>query len=202
MTSMSANAGPLPERVDRAAQERIAAGTYQTVVFGVAHGDKSVVVTFGKLDNDRAPDGNTVYEIGSVTKTFTATLLARAVLSGRMTLDTPAAQLLPDFKIPSRGGKEITLSELGTHHSGLPRMPSNFLPRDAANPYADYDAAKLKVFLAGYELPRDPGAACSRLSRAGCVGPLCGEWSQGGGERCRFRWHIETDAGRRRSCEH
>jgi serine-type D-Ala-D-Ala carboxypeptidase/endopeptidase len=104
----------------------------------------------------RRADGDTVYEIGSVTKTFTATLLAQAVLSGRVTLDTPVARILPDFKIPSRGGKEITLGELGTQHTGLPRMPSNFLPRDVDNPY---DAPKLKAFLAGYQLPRDPGAS-------------------------------------------
>src|SRR5437588_859168 len=157
--SMSANAGVLPERVEKAAQERIAAGTHQTLVFGVVDGDNSEVVAFGKLDNGAAPDGDTVYEIGSVTKTFTATLLAQAVLSGRVTLDTPVAQLLPDFKIPSRGGKEITLGELATQHSGLPRLPSNLLPKDAANPYADYDVAKLKAFLAEYELPRDPGAS-------------------------------------------
>src|SRR5258707_10206030 len=159
MTSMSANAGLLPERVEKAAQEGIEAGTYQTLVFGVVDGDKSEVEVFGKLDDGKAPDGDTIYEIGSVTKTFTATLLARAVLSGRVTLDTPVTQLLPDFKIPSRSGKEITLGDLGTQHSGLLRMPSNFLPRDLANPYADYDAAKLKAFLAGYRLPRDPGAS-------------------------------------------
>ncbi len=158
MTGMPANAGLLPERVEKAAQERIAAGTYQTLVFGAVDGDKSEVVAFGKLDDGKVPDGDTVYEIGSVTKTFTATLLARAVLSGRVTLDSPVAQLLPDFKIPSRGGKDITLGLLATQYSGLPRMPSNFLPRDPANPYADYDAAKLKAFLAGYRLPRDPGA--------------------------------------------
>jgi serine-type D-Ala-D-Ala carboxypeptidase/endopeptidase len=156
---MPANAGLLPERVEKAAQDRIAAGSNPTLVFGVVDGDNSEVVAFGKLDNDKVPDGDTVYEIGSVTKTFTATLLARAVLSGRVTLDTPVAQLLPDFKIPSRGGREITLGELATQHSGLPRLPSNFLPRDPANPYADYDAAKLKAFLAQYELPRDPGAS-------------------------------------------
>jgi serine-type D-Ala-D-Ala carboxypeptidase/endopeptidase len=157
--SMSANAELLPERVGKAAQERIAAGTYQTLVFGVVDGDKSEVVAFGSLDSGRAPNGDTVYEIGSVTKTFTATLLARAVLSGRVTLDTTVGQLLPDFKIPSRGGKEITLGDLATHHSGLPPVPSNLLGTDPSNPYADYDAAKLKAFLAGYALPRDPGAS-------------------------------------------
>jgi hypothetical protein len=76
-----------------------------------------------------------------------------------VTLDTPVAELLPDFKIPSRGGKEITLGGIGTQYSALPRLPSNLLPKDGANPYVDYDAAKLKAFLAGYELPRDPGAS-------------------------------------------
>ena len=77
-----ANAGLLPERVEKAAQERVAAGMVQTLVFGVVDGDKSEVVAFGRLDDGKAPDGDTVYEIGSITKTFTATLLARAVKPG------------------------------------------------------------------------------------------------------------------------
>src|SRR5262249_13837151 len=89
----------------------------------------------------------------------TATLLARAVVSGRVTLDTPVAQLLPGVKVPSRGGKEITLGALATQRSGLPRLPSNLQPKDPADPYAGYDAPKLEAFLAGYELPRDPGAS-------------------------------------------
>ena len=148
MTSISANAGLLPERVEKAAQERIAAGIYQTLVFGVVDGDKSEVVVFGELDDGKAPDGDTVYELASATKTFTGTLLAHAVLSGRVTLDTPVAKLLPDFKIPSRGGQEITLEHLATHHAGLPREG-----------LGDYRAAKLKAYLAAYQLPRDPGAA-------------------------------------------
>jgi D-alanyl-D-alanine-carboxypeptidase/D-alanyl-D-alanine-endopeptidase len=153
-----AHAGPLPERVEKAARDRVAAGIHQTLVFGVVDGGNTEVVAFGTLDGGKAPDGDTVYEIGSITKTFTATLLAEAVLAGRVTLDTPVAQLLPDFKIPSRGAKEITLGLLGTQHSGLPRVPSNLLPKDAGDPFADYDVAKLKAFLAGYQLPRDPGA--------------------------------------------
>jgi D-alanyl-D-alanine-carboxypeptidase/D-alanyl-D-alanine-endopeptidase len=159
MMSRPAGAGPLPERVESAALERIAAGINQTLVFGVVDGDNSEVVAFGKLDDGKTPDGDTVYEIGSITKTFTATLLAQTVLSGRVKLDTPAAKLLPDFKIPSRGGMQITLEELGTQRSVLPREPSNMASKDPANPCADYDAARLKAFLAEYQLPRDPGAA-------------------------------------------
>ena len=60
MTSVSANAGLLPERVEKAAQERIAEGTYQTLVFGVVDGERSEVAAFGKLDDGSAPDGDTV----------------------------------------------------------------------------------------------------------------------------------------------
>jgi Domain of unknown function (DUF3471) len=65
MRCVPANAALLPERVEKVAQERIAAGTYQTLVFGVVEDDKSEVVTFGKLDNGEAPDGDTVYYVGA-----------------------------------------------------------------------------------------------------------------------------------------
>src|ERR1700760_3069434 len=105
MTAVSGRAGVLPERVEKAAQERIAAGFYQTLVFAVVDGDKSEIVTFGRLDDGKAPDGDTVYEIGSITKTFTAALLAKSVRAGQVTLETPVAQLLPDAKLPERNGK-------------------------------------------------------------------------------------------------
>lgn len=159
IASTQAQAGALPERVVQAVNASIADGRYQTVVFGVIDGDRSAVQTFGKLDNGKAPDGDTVYEIGSITKTFTATMLAQEVLSKHVTLETPVSKLLPDFTIPSRAGKPITLGDIGTQRSGLPRMPANFSPKDSANPYADYDAAMLRAFLAGYNLPRDPGAS-------------------------------------------
>jgi serine-type D-Ala-D-Ala carboxypeptidase/endopeptidase len=55
MTTICANAGLLPKSVANAAQERIAAGTYQTLVFGVVDGDKSEVTAFGKLEGGKAP---------------------------------------------------------------------------------------------------------------------------------------------------
>src|SRR5205807_323931 len=98
-------------------------------------------VSYGiKSDADpTAPDANTVFEIGSVTKTFTATLLALDVEHGDVKLDDPVQNLLPDRKLPhGKGDKPITLGQLSTHSSGLPRMPSNFFPADPGNPYADY----------------------------------------------------------------
>ncbi|HMA40670.1 MAG TPA: serine hydrolase [Gemmatimonadales bacterium] len=100
-----------------------------------------------------------VFEIGSITKVFTATILADMVSRGQVRLDDPVAQLLPaTVKVPSRDGRRITLLDLATQSSGLPRLPTNFAPKDSANPYADYGDQQLYDFLSGYELPRDPGA--------------------------------------------
>lgn len=159
IASAQAHAAALPDRIVEAAKASIADGIYQTLVFGVVNGDDSAVISFGNLDDGKAPNGDTVYEIGSITKTFTGTLLAQQALSGRVTLDTPVSKLLPDFTIPSRDGKQITLGEIGTQHSGLPRLPSNLFPKNITNPYADYGSAKLKAFLADYHLPRDPGTS-------------------------------------------
>jgi serine-type D-Ala-D-Ala carboxypeptidase/endopeptidase len=154
--SVSVQAALLPERIAKAAQDYVDAGEYPALVIAYVDGDKSEIEAFGKLDNGSGPDANTVFEIGSITKTFTATLLALDVQSGKRKLDQPVAELLPGFKVPSRNGKSITLLDLADQHSGLPRLPSNLAP-DAANPYATYDATKLKSFLSSYVLTRDPG---------------------------------------------
>lgn len=100
-----------------------------------------------------------VFEIGSITKVFTAGVLAAMVARGQVHLDDPVAQLLPaNVKVPSRNDRRITLLDLATQSSGLPRLPTNLAPRDSSNPYADYGEAQLYGFLSGYELPRDPGA--------------------------------------------
>ena len=104
-------------------------------------------------------NGDTLFEIGSVTKVFTALLLADAVQRGEVALTDPVAQYLPpNTKVPERGGKKITLQDLATHTSALPRLPSNLAPKDPTNPYADYTVAQLYDFLSTYELPRDIGA--------------------------------------------
>ncbi|HEV2670005.1 MAG TPA: serine hydrolase [Gemmatimonadales bacterium] len=105
-------------------------------------------------------DSAQVFEIGSITKTFTATVLADMALRGEVRLDDPVAQYLPaTVHVPSRNGKQITLLDLATQSSGLPRLPTNLAPRDSANPYADYSVDQLYAFLSGYQLTRDIGAA-------------------------------------------
>lgn len=131
-------------------RERVAAGMMKETAVGVINA-KGEVTTFG-------PAG-TVYEIGSITKVFTAVLLADMVERGEVALTDPVGKFLPEgVKVPERGGKQITLLDLVTHTSGLPRLPTNLQPKDVANPYADYTVADLYTFLNGYVLPRDIGA--------------------------------------------
>lgn len=100
-----------------------------------------------------------VFEIGSITKVFTGSVLADMVSRGEVRLEDPVATFLPaTVTIPSRNGRQITLLDLATQTSGLPRLPGNLAPRDSSNPYADYTVRQLYDFLSGYTLPRDVGA--------------------------------------------
>jgi CubicO group peptidase (beta-lactamase class C family) len=113
----------------------------------------ATAITGGQPVNERS-----IYEIGSVTKVFTALALADMVRRGEVALDEPVQRLLPEGStVPSRNAKEITLRLLSAQRSGLPRLPANLSPRDPQNPYADYDGEHLLDFLRGYTLPRDPG---------------------------------------------
>jgi D-alanyl-D-alanine-carboxypeptidase/D-alanyl-D-alanine-endopeptidase len=125
----------------------------------VTRGGPVVYETAGKLDDGKSANEHTVFEIGSVTKTFTATILASMVLDGSVRLDDPVQKYLPpDVHMPQRNGKVITLLDLATHHSGLPRMPDNMHAQNLADPYAGYDKAQMYEFLNKLSLTRDPGA--------------------------------------------
>ena len=120
-------------------------------------------IVVGLLDKGRrliavGVDVDDVFEIGSITKVFTASILADMVARGEVRLDDPVAKYLPSSAhIPSRNGRQITLLDLATQSSGLPRMPSNFTPRDSTNPYADYTVQQMYAFLSGYQLTHDIG---------------------------------------------
>jgi CubicO group peptidase (beta-lactamase class C family) len=130
------------------------------IVVGIVDANGSSIISCGKMDNgtDQEVNGDTLFEIGSITKTFTALLLQDMIERGQMKLDDPVAKYLPaSVKMPTRNGKEITLLQLATHTSGLPKMPDNFNPRRADNLAADYTVEKMYAFLSRYKLTRDPG---------------------------------------------
>ena len=125
----------LSERIDA---ERQGVG----IVVGVIDADGRRIVAHGvaAAGDDRPLDGDTVFEIGSITKTFTALLLADMAQRGELALDDPAAEFLPrGVTMPERGDQQITLNQLATHVSGLPRWPSDITsgdgaPKDWTNP--------------------------------------------------------------------
>jgi CubicO group peptidase (beta-lactamase class C family) len=134
--------------------------TNSCMVIGLVDEGGSRVFSAGKLDNgtDAKADGDTVFFIGSVSKTFTALLLQVAVERGEMKLDEPVAKYLPrSVRMPARGGKEITLLHLATHSSGLPVNPDNMTGATEKEQYEGYTVEQMYAYLAGCTLSRDPG---------------------------------------------
>lgn len=131
-------------------------------VVGIVDAEGRRYFTYGgsASDSSAAVDSTTIFEIGSVTKTYTALLLADLVTREIVTLDTPVQALLPDsVDVPAFEGQPITLRHLATHHSGLPRVPDNLLSSatNPFDPYAAYSTDDLYAFLNSYTLPRAPG---------------------------------------------
>jgi len=144
----------LQQRID---QEKQSIG----IVVGVIDESGNRIIAYGHQDqkNSSLVDGNTLFEIGSITKVFTTLALAKLVEQGTLKLGDRISTLLPDaVKAPTRNGQEISLLDLATHTSGLPRLPDNFVPADMSNPYVDYSVEQLYAFLSSYQLPRDIGS--------------------------------------------
>lgn len=131
------------------------------IVVGVIDPQGRRVIAYGSpaKGDPHVLNGDTIFEIGSVTKVFTSLLLADMVEHGQVSLTDPASKYLPpSVKMPAHAGRVITLEDLATHTSGLPRLPSNLKPADANNPYSDYSLEQLYEFLSSYQLTRDIGA--------------------------------------------
>jgi CubicO group peptidase (beta-lactamase class C family) len=109
-------------------------------------------------NSQRPYDEHTAFEIGSVTKTMTAALLAEFIARGEVALSDPIAKLLPPgTPVPSFNGREITIADIVTHTSGLPAIPPNYRPPDINNPYAGASERDLLDALAATRLTREPG---------------------------------------------
>jgi serine-type D-Ala-D-Ala carboxypeptidase/endopeptidase len=133
-------------------------GKNMGMVIGIVDEHQSRVFGAGSLDNGTSEqmNGDTIFEIGSITKTFTALLLQDMVERGEMKLDDPVAKYLPaSVSMPTHNGKQITLLNLAAQDSGLPFNATN-LP-SGENPFANYTSENLYTFLSGYTLTSDPG---------------------------------------------
>ncbi len=155
-----ASAADLRQQIDSLAQPLIEDGTAVGFVVGIVRDGQTQIFGYGETvkGSQTVPDGDTLFEIGSISKVFTCSLLADMVERGLMKLDDPVQQYLPDdVKMPVAEGQPIKLVDLATHTSGLPRLPDNLRPADLTNPYADYGDQQLFAFLNGHKLSRPPG---------------------------------------------
>lgn len=133
------------------------------LVVGCLAGGEQRVAGYGRCRTGAqdTPDGGTIFEIGSITKVFTGLLLADLAEQGLVGLDEPLASYLPSsVRVPTRGGRQITLGDLASHAGGLPRDPKGMLGRwlgDRRNPYEGLSVEELYAGLARTKLRRRPG---------------------------------------------
>jgi D-alanyl-D-alanine-carboxypeptidase/D-alanyl-D-alanine-endopeptidase len=126
------------------------------IVVGILDGRGRRIVAYGNMarDDTRPLDGDTIFEVGSITKVFTSLLLMDMAQKGEVSVTDSIARYLPaGVKAPERNGRTITLQDLATHRSGLPNEPPNII-----NPFGGYTAQQLYDFLGSYRLPQDTGS--------------------------------------------
>jgi CubicO group peptidase (beta-lactamase class C family) len=135
------------------------------IALGIIRGGKQYFFGFGESRPGQPVERKTIFEIGSLTKTFTGLLLADAVLKGKVGLDDVANTHLPArLRLPSRNGKEITLRHLATHRSGLPdgtrSMMTDAIGMVMGNPQPmSISMSDLETWLTTATLDNDPGEA-------------------------------------------
>ncbi len=161
--------GAAPDRaaVDELVKPFLKDKPYLALVVGITWPAGHHVLGYGEVTLEgkkQAPDAATIFEIGSITKIFTGTLLADQVLGGVVRLDDPVQKYLPgDLVVPRRDDRDITLLHLATHTSSLPVQPpylglQALLSKDPANPYAHYDQSRLRKTLEDLKLTRPLGS--------------------------------------------
>lgn len=132
-------------------------------VVGIIDQDGKRIISHGTLsvDDDTPVDGDTVFDIGSITKVFTALLLSDMAQRGEVALGDPWTDHVPAERTRLRapGTGRITLTDLATHTSGLPLRPDNLVSKDPDNKYAGYTPDALYQYLSDFSPPRDPGSA-------------------------------------------
>ena len=130
----------------------------KSIIAGIIDANGRQIISAGVISdkNPKPPEENTIYEIGSITKSFTGLLLAEMSLKKELNYNDPISKFLPKtIKTPNRNGKEITLLNLSANRSGLPREPFNLDPKKLDNRFQDYTIKKLYDYISTVELNWD-----------------------------------------------
>jgi CubicO group peptidase (beta-lactamase class C family) len=151
----SANAAAsddLRSRVDAIVAQHLGQGAVASLAIGIHERGRESTFFYGDAGRDLgAPTADTLFELGSLTQVFTATILAALVERGLVRLEDPLQQFVPrGITVPSFEGRAIRLIDLATHTSGLP--PD--IPRQGAV----LTLERMWEFVNAYKLGRAPGS--------------------------------------------
>ena len=135
--------------------------TNAAMVIGLVDANGTQFYGYGKTSNATnatTVNENTLFDIGSITKTFTTTLLDDMVSRGIVKLDDPIEKYLPPtVRVPTYNGSEMTLEHLATHTSGLPDYPPNLQVSNITT-YPNYTREQMYQSLSKVILTRPPGS--------------------------------------------
>lgn len=154
----------LPDRAATMAATYLKKRPRAALVIGLFNRGETWVGGFGAFARDGnsiTPNGDSIYEIGSITKVFTGIALADLAERGVVEVIDPVGKHMAGLDLPEDGRGNITLKQLATHRSGLPRLPKNFWDvvgdhRD--NPYANYSLENLFADFKSVKLNHPPGS--------------------------------------------
>ena len=153
----------LEKRVDSVARQYINKVNTVGLCIGILKDGKITAYGYGETEkgNKQLPTAKTIFEIASITKTFTATLLAWYVNEKKLSLSDPITKYLPDSVAANPAIQSITVQMLSNHTSGLPRLPDNLVLNgpDSLNPYKYYSKDMMYSWLKTCNLQSKPGEA-------------------------------------------
>jgi CubicO group peptidase (beta-lactamase class C family) len=151
----------IDKKVDSVARTYIQKANTVGLCIGVIDHGNIGTYSYGETvkGNGKIPNSDNFFELGSITKTFTAILLAWYVNEGKVKLRDPIRKYLPDSVAANPALASISLLELCNHTSGLDRLPDNLIPNatDPLNPYKDYSKELLYEYLKTCTLKSQPG---------------------------------------------
>lgn len=151
----------LEQAIDREAGKMVSQGVSDAFVIGVVKQGRTWTRSYGDrpLNGAARPDGDSVFQIGSLTKIFTVVTLLSLVREGLVSLDDDLTRVVGDRVPLSTAAGAITLRQLASHTSGLPPIPASLmmLPRDDADPYSRLTREDIYRYLATARGLRPPG---------------------------------------------
>jgi len=149
----------LTDPVKKVIRDNVNNGKHQALFVGIIDENDIEYYYYGDTAKDENPiDENTIFEIGSVSKVFTTLILADMVEKGEVNLNDPIDKFLPEeISTPTKDGRSITLFDLATHSSGLPRMPHDFPTSDMDEQF-QYDREEMYDSLSKVDLSREIGS--------------------------------------------